>query len=193
MSSSKFKVSNKIKKRGSYKLQVKAKLSSHLLLKEEDRLRLKYLLDISAPSENSFNIDPDDATITWYPYVGCLAFALIFFRNDEICGIVEYLEHSEQYLFSQLQYDSQYRLLSYVKKSVENLINFNIKTSDILAQNARINIDIKNDAAKNLDQMLRPKADHSELKEVYLYYQLHIKENNCLEIIISTHKQQKYA
>ncbi|CAG8544771.1 12618_t:CDS:2 [Cetraspora pellucida] len=133
MSSSKFKASSEIKKRGSYKLQIKAKLSSHLLLKEEDRLRLKYLLDIGAPGvvEMEWDLSQEHniairqstktlivkqcinrsyreknttstsrATVTCYPYVGCLAFASIFLRNDEICGIAGYLEHSEQCLSS---------------------------------------------------------------------------------------------
>ncbi|CAG8751225.1 12655_t:CDS:2, partial [Cetraspora pellucida] len=165
-----FKASSEIKKRGSYKLQVKAKLSSYLLLKEEDRLRLKYLLDIGASEKNTTSTSR--ATVTHYPYVRCLAFASIFLHNDEICGIAEYLEHSEQCLSSQPQRDLQYRLLPYVKKS---------------------NIDIKNDAAKNLDQILGSKVDQSELKDACLYYQPHTKENDRLEIIISTHEQQEYA
>ncbi|CAG8680580.1 21806_t:CDS:2 [Cetraspora pellucida] len=147
-------------------------------------------------------------TVTWYPYVQYLAFISIFLRNSEICGIA--------------------RLLPYVKKSTENLISLNIKTPDILAQNARIvrnvfenhtlignfrtlltaiditnikkqmlrnkwNIDIKHDAAKNLNQILGPKADPSELKDTCLHYQLHTKDNNCLEIIICTCEQQDYV
>ncbi|CAG8544750.1 12617_t:CDS:1 [Cetraspora pellucida] len=41
--------------------------------------------------------------------------------------------------------------------------------------------------------MLGPKVDQSELKDACLYYQPHTKENNCLEIIISTYEQQEYA
>ncbi|CAG8688784.1 6224_t:CDS:2, partial [Racocetra persica] len=52
---------NEIKKTGSYKPKVKAKLNSHLLLKEEDRSKLKYLLDI----ENGLNINSDDVRYKW--------------------------------------------------------------------------------------------------------------------------------
>ncbi|CAG8752452.1 16313_t:CDS:1, partial [Racocetra persica] len=84
--------------------------------------------------------------------------------------------------------------------SIENLLSLNVKTSDILAQNARIvknvfgnhilignsrvlltaiditnikkqilqkswNINIKHDVAKNLDHLLGPNTDLSELKD----------------------------
>ncbi|CAG8732973.1 13971_t:CDS:2, partial [Cetraspora pellucida] len=126
------------------------------------------------------------------------------------------------------QHDPLYRLLPYVKKSAKNLISLNVKTPDILAQNARIirnvfenrtlignfrtlltamditnikkqmlrnkwNIDIKHDAAKNLDQILGPKADPSELKDACLHYQPHTKDNDRLEIIICTREQQDYV
>ncbi|CAG8847325.1 720_t:CDS:1, partial [Racocetra persica] len=73
-----------------------------------------------------------------YLYVGCLAFVTISLRNDEICGIAGYLEYSNQCIISQPQNDPQYKLLPYIKKSVENLLSLNVRTSDILAQNARI-------------------------------------------------------
>ncbi|RIB09975.1 hypothetical protein C2G38_2266199 [Gigaspora rosea] len=79
--------SNEIKKRGSYKPKVKAKLDLHLLLKEENRSRLKYLLDIGAPGvvemewdlsqehhivdrnkffqEHGLNIDSDNVRCKW--------------------------------------------------------------------------------------------------------------------------------
>lgn len=284
MSLSKFKASNEIKTRGSYKPQVKAKLNSHLLLEEDNIVKLKNLLDNGAPGvvemswdlsnedhiinrdkfiqENGLDIDSDDVRCKWsirqstktlivkqcicgsyrdkmvasgsrisaarYPYVECLAFASIFLRNNEICGIAGYLNYSEQCVTSQPQRDPPYRLLPYVRKSVENLLNLNVKTPDILAQNARIvknvfgnrtlignfrtlltatditnikkqvlrnswNIDIKYDAAKNLDHLLGPDADQSELKEACLHYQPHTNETDRLEIIICTPEQQEYA
>ncbi|CAG8563697.1 893_t:CDS:2 [Cetraspora pellucida] len=278
MSLSKFKLSDEIKKRGSYKPRIKAKLNTHLLLTEDNKIKLKDLLDNSAPEivekkwdlsdkdqvvnhdqllkENNLNLDPDDVRCKWsiryssktlvvkqcisgsyhekeiasgsripaahYLYVGCLAFVTIFLHNNEICGIAGYLKHSEQCR------DPPYRLLPYVKKSDENLLGLDIRTSDILAQNARIiknvfrnytlignfrmlltamditnikkqmlqtswNINIKHDAAKNLDQLLGPDTDQSELKDAFLHYQPHTKETDCLEIIICTREQQKYA
>ncbi|CAG8827083.1 20066_t:CDS:2, partial [Cetraspora pellucida] len=256
MSLSKFKISDEIKKRGSYKPRIKAKLNTHLLLTEDNKIKLKDLLDNGAPEivekewdlsdkdqvvnrdqllkENNLNLDPDDVAsgsripAARYPYVGCLAFVTIFLRNNEICGIAGYLKHSDQCVISQPQCDPPYRLLPYVKKSVENLLGLNVRTSDILAQNARIvknvfrnytlignfrtlltamditnikkqmlrtswNINIKHDAAKNLDQLLGPDADQSELKDACLHYQPHTKETDHLEIIICTCEQQKYA
>ncbi|CAG8851150.1 28339_t:CDS:1, partial [Racocetra persica] len=73
-----------------------------------------------------------------YLYVGCLAFVTISLRNNEVCGAAGYLNHSEQCVTSQPQRDPQYKLLPYVRKSVENLLNLNVRTPDILAQNARI-------------------------------------------------------
>ncbi|CAG8788612.1 15903_t:CDS:2, partial [Racocetra persica] len=91
--------------------------------------------------ENNLNLDPDDCIsgsyhekevasgshilAACYPYVGCLAFVTIFLRNNEICGIAGYLKHSEQCVISQPQRDSPYRLLPYMKKSIENLLGLN--------------------------------------------------------------------
>ncbi|CAG8687195.1 24460_t:CDS:2, partial [Gigaspora rosea] len=73
-----------------------------------------------------------------YPYVGCLAFVKISLCNNKICAIFEYLEHSEQSKISQPQRDPIYQLLLYVKKNVETLLNLNVSTADILAQNAKM-------------------------------------------------------
>ncbi|CAG8790995.1 23519_t:CDS:1 [Gigaspora margarita] len=75
---------------------------------------------------------------THYPYVGCFAFVTISVRNNEICGIAGYLEHSEHRMISQPQHDPTYKLLLYVRNSIEILLNLNVKTSEILAQNAKI-------------------------------------------------------
>ncbi|CAG8550407.1 34429_t:CDS:2 [Racocetra persica] len=77
-------------------------------------------------------------TTACYPYVGCLAFVTISLRNNEICDIAGYLEHFEQCVISRPQRDPPYRLLLYIRSSVENLLSLNVKTLDILAQNARI-------------------------------------------------------
>ncbi|CAG8657577.1 12548_t:CDS:2, partial [Gigaspora margarita] len=52
-------------------------------------------------------------------------------------------------------------------------------------------INIKHDAAKNLDDFLGLNSEHLELKEACLYYQSYTKETECLEIIICTHEQQE--
>ncbi|CAG8801928.1 6563_t:CDS:2 [Gigaspora rosea] len=167
MSSLKFKLSDEIKKKGSYKSHIKAKLSTHLLLTEDNKVRLKDLLDSGALGvvemewdlfnkdqvmnrdqflqQNNLDIDPDDVwfasgsrvSTARYPYVVCLAFVTISLCNNEICGIGGYLNHSKQCVISQLQHDPTYRLLPYMKKSVKNLLSLNVRTSDILAQNAR--------------------------------------------------------
>ncbi|RIB29309.1 hypothetical protein C2G38_2155720 [Gigaspora rosea] len=166
------------------------------------------------------------ASAACYSYVRCFAFATMFIRNNEICAVAGYLEHSKQCTASQPQRDPTYKLLLYIKQSAENLLNLNVRTCDILAQNAKTvknifgghtlidnsrtlltamdivnirkqiiqknwNINIKNDAAVNLEQFLGSDADSSELKEAYLHYQPYTKETNRLEIIICTQEQQQ--
>lgn len=284
MSLIKFKVSDSSQKRGNYKLSVNVKLNSHLLLKDEDHVKLTNLLENNAPGviqiqwdlssddhikqrdqflrENGLNIDSDNIRCKWsirhsnqtmivkqcisgsyrkkvtksnpristarYPYVGCLAFVVLFLRNNEICAITGYLEHSGKCKTSQPQRDPPYRLLPFVKKSAENLLNLNVSTTNILAQNAQIvknvfgkntlignyrtlltamdianikkemlqknwNIDIRNDAARNLEKFLGSSADQSELKAACLHYQPHTNDTDRLEIIICTPEQQEYA
>ncbi|RIB21372.1 hypothetical protein C2G38_2034436 [Gigaspora rosea] len=87
MSSLKFKLSDEIKKKGSYKSHIKAKLSTHLLLTEDNKVRLKDLLDSGALGvvemewdlfnkdqvmnrdqflqQNNLDIDPDDVWCKW--------------------------------------------------------------------------------------------------------------------------------
>ncbi|CAG8812839.1 11101_t:CDS:2, partial [Racocetra persica] len=157
ISLSKFKISDEIKKRGSYKPQIKAKLNTYLLLTKDNKIKLKDLLDNSTPKivekewdlsdkdqvvnrdqlfkENNLNLDPDDCISRSY-------------REKEVVSgsripvarylYVEYLKHSEQCVISQSQRDPPYRLLPYMKKSIENLLGLNVRTSDIIAQNARI-------------------------------------------------------
>ncbi|CAG8461329.1 5758_t:CDS:2, partial [Scutellospora calospora] len=107
-----------------------------------------------------------------------------------------YIKHSKQCKTSQPQRDPPYKLLPYIKKNVETLLNLNVSTADILAQNAKMVkncINIKNDPAKNLEQFLGPDANPSELKKACLHYQPYTKETGHLEIIISTHEQQEFA
>ncbi|CAG8784299.1 2044_t:CDS:2 [Cetraspora pellucida] len=270
--------------KSNYNIRVKARLNSHLLLEDSNRVKLSNLLDNGAPGviehkwdlsneeqiinrdqflqKNGLDINTDDVCCKWsirqttktqvikqciggsyhkkevapnsrasaarYPYVGCLAFAAIYIYDNEICGIAGFLEHSVQCMYSQLQNDPPYRLLPYVRQNVESLLNLNVRTSDILAQNARTvknvfrnsiligdfrmllttmdianikkqmlqktwNVNIKHDAAKNLDQFLGQNADQSGLKEACLHYQPHTRETDRLEIIISTREQQDYA
>src|SRR4051812_47284883 len=72
-----------------------------------------------------------------YPYVGCLAFVTISIRNNNACGVTEYLRHSEACKASQPTRDPVYQLIPYVKKSVENLLSLNVSTADILVQNVQ--------------------------------------------------------
>ncbi|KAF0469312.1 hypothetical protein F8M41_025591 [Gigaspora margarita] len=175
MSFSKFKISDIPKKRGSYNINIKAKLNSHLLLKDSDQILLGNLLDDSAPGvvekkwdlsnqehitdrdqflrENGLDIDSNDIhckcyrekeivpnsqiSAAHYPYAECLAFVTLYLHDNEICAIAGYLQHSEKCLISKPQHDPPYKLLPYIKKSVENLLGLNVRTSDILAQNAR--------------------------------------------------------
>ncbi|CAG8790471.1 8144_t:CDS:2 [Cetraspora pellucida] len=137
------------------------------------------------------NIPNFHVSATHFPYVGCLAFVNISLRNNKICAISGYINHSEQCKTSQLQHDSLYKLLLYIKKNVETLLNLNVSTADILAQNAKMAnaskklvYKIKNDPAKNLEQFLEPDTNPSELKKVCLHYQPYTKETGHLEIII---------
>ncbi|KAF0421297.1 sugar transporter [Gigaspora margarita] len=78
------------------------------------------------------------ASTLYYPYMGCLAFVAIYICDKKICSIAGYLKYSESCLKFRLQNDLPYRLLLYIKNSIENLLNLNVQTSDILAQNAKI-------------------------------------------------------
>ncbi|CAG8460726.1 6629_t:CDS:2, partial [Gigaspora rosea] len=135
-----------------------------------------------------------------YSYAGCLAFITLYLHDNEIYAIAEYLQHFEHCFISKPQHDPPYKLLPYIKKNFENLLDLNVRTSDILAQNARTqilqktwNINLKHDVAKNLDQFLGTNEDESELKEACLHYQPYTKETGHLEIIICTHEQQDYV
>ncbi|CAG8436255.1 1797_t:CDS:2 [Scutellospora calospora] len=200
MSSSKFNANTN--KRDSYNPRVKAKLNSKLLLNDENRNKLKSLLDnvvkqyICRSYRKKTNISNSCALAACYFYVGCLAFVTINICNSEICGISGYLKHSELCKISQPQNDLPYRLLPYIRSIAENLLNLNVSTTNILALNAKTvknNVDINKNPTKNLDQFLRQNADQSELKDACLYYQLHTKETDRLKIIICNHEQQEYV
>lgn len=66
----------------------------------------------------------------------------------------------------------------------------NIK-NEILRKNWDINI--RKNAAYNLEQILGSNADESELKNACLHYQAHTQDTDHLEIIICSQDQQEYA
>ncbi|CAG8775265.1 16247_t:CDS:2 [Gigaspora margarita] len=128
--------------KSNYNICVKAKLDLHLLV-----VKIKW--DISNKEhvtehdqflhEHEKAILPNSqASIPRYSYIEYLAFVAIYICDKEICDIAGYLNYSELCLTSRPQKDLPYRLLLFVKNSVENLLNFNVHTSDILAQNAKI-------------------------------------------------------
>ncbi|KAF0555929.1 sugar transporter [Gigaspora margarita] len=151
---SNIKTSKEIKKKGTYKPNIKARLNSYLLLKEKDKVKLSDMLSNNV-SEKAV-LSTSRVLAAHYPYIGCLAFVTISVRNNEICGIAEYLKNYEHY-------------------ATKNW-----------------NVNIKHNAAKNLDKFFEPDTNESELKEVCIHYKPCIKEAGYLEIIICTCEQQEY-
>ncbi|RIB14383.1 hypothetical protein C2G38_2040242 [Gigaspora rosea] len=225
MSLIKFKLDLKNKK-NNYSPNVKAKLDSHLLLDDDDKITLTSLLDNKAPGvvEIQWDLSNDEHIRERNQFLHEHGLDL----DSDNVKFVGYLKHSKQCTASQPQRDPTYKLLPYIKQSAKNLLNLNARTCDILAQNAKTvknifgghtlidnsrtlltamdivnirkqiiqknwNINIKNDAAVNLEQFLGSDADSSELKEACLHYQPYMKETNRLEIIICTQEQQQYA
>lgn len=66
----------------------------------------------------------------------------------------------------------------------------NVK-NEMLRQNWDINV--REDAAKNLERFLGPNAGQTELTDACLHYQARTKDSDRLEIIISTPDQQEFA
>ncbi|RIB26985.1 hypothetical protein C2G38_2161739 [Gigaspora rosea] len=213
MSLIKFKLDLKNKK-NNYSPNVKAKLDSHLLLDDNDKITLTNLLDNKAPGvvkiqwdlsneehirernqflyEHGLDLDSDNVKCKWSIRQSTKTKVI----KQCMCG---------SYREKATPSNSRASAARYSYVSAENLLNLNVQTCDILAQNAKTvknifgghtlidnsrtlltamdivnirkqiiqknwNINIKNDAAVNLEQFLGSDADSSELKEACLHY-----------------------